>query len=1462
MTVFLAGQIIHNFEKHYAEAISKQASITLKITKCTTIGPPRKGKTCLKYLLTGHKWNMDAGTASTDIMEVPEWVECYSLEEEGAEELWKVLSPEQQKGKLFQDVNALADYETYLTTTSSDATTTNRDDTSSATPSAAITEFIDATPTNRYVPPTSKGATPTATLSDVPPTTKVATPTTVSSDVPPTTKHATIAHPPTTPSVRSPLQALEIIAGSQEKLEDLLKNKEGQSLSETRLVHFIDTGGQAIYHDVHPVLITSPSVYLVVFSLEEFYQKKNDKEPLSYFRSHLIQRPLRSIYTFGTKNPQEERLLLHPEDPTICIVGTHLDRIPGDQCEEFLKMLHDMISEEISSKPYRELVQYDPKGRSFWAVDNTLAGRDQSKAGKEYISTLRSMVQDRSMEMSVDIPLNWMLLKYFMEGKIEKCYCKYSELQQVACSTGYLKSDSADTDLDAMLWLFHILGLLYHKVPSGCSKKESLVFIDPDCLYSATSDFLMAAKEEIEDSSEDEHQIQAATKEETEDNQRGSEEGQHQTQVASKEEMLRDKEMAGKESKPQEQEPKGIVRKKRIIERIQCNSDSIKRELEAVLQMTENVVKHDATEDVLKSLHDQLNRHLKEIEEEYQLPSRESQDASSVKAKQQLYVHRLVHSLASSVKSLLDDAGRKGDIHYVKEEVDKAIKSIRRQYESRSIDSSDMYQFLEILSDLRIVAKLSDSDSYVVPAALPEVPHLKIVGNAAPILFTMVSQTIMQVCFLPSGLFCCLISELVTEAGWTVDPLGRTHVAFTHEDLTGKVHVLEYESYIEIKVESQASLEELSEARTCQSVREKIHKHVVHVYKKLYSSPTGDSTFEESLVWGFQCVEHLDDYTHISAFHEQGNEPYAECLLQGCSQVQSVTPSHLVWASKSGLQQLKGTADVNFRLTKCITIHTQEVKSQGQLKPIDKWVPYLQYVTPEMPEQVQSLSISTKSAWKLPDNGHVLLRIDVPSQQVYPLPLLIMPVNCVYLVTFNLPEGKEEEEEALKRIHNTLKDVYTFSSHVEVGLTEGLCHSPKVFLVGLQREKRDAEKSAFQQELGHMLKKRSYGRLIVPPEGDDLCWTNHGAELNIHGNVTLLNRIQHYSCRPTQLIYQLPECHCELLKLFTEVNPFILYKNAEVKMADVSGICDSSNFEEILKLLHSFGLIFYHSLPTLAQSESVVLQPQYLYGLFEEVQKLSKEREKVSTADLFTAVTMPEHVQKWFKALCIDMNLVIELPSGDSVFVMSLEPQLDPPSCTHHSVSPLLVAFRSQHFFHKEGICFLPSPLFATFVNTFLKELTRYVLHQNKGCKQTEPQVIDMKRHYWHVGIHVGEHGAADIHVMERDSWIEIGLQQFHTGTVNQTEEQQLEEMQLFCQGIRRIIHKTAKDAGKLNKSSIHYGFYTCHSEHGNCFSEFDPQDGTLTCNCRNAPHDPTPQQQIWFNKVDQQKVSYVCTVY
>ena len=856
MFTFHTGHNLQEFEEHYSEVVSNSASVTLQITKCTTIGPPRIGKTCLKHLLTEQEWDVEGGTASTDIMEAPEWVECYSVEEGGAMELWKLLPAEQQHGELLRAVNTLTSSSTQPT----------------ATPSAV------PAPTPASIKP---GAGLHAEMTDGPPKTKPIdashtkarsndAPRRPSSATRATTESSTAKSPAT---VWQALKALSC-AYNREDLERLLKDEEGKVLGETRLIHFIDTGGQAIYHDVHPVLITSPSVYLVVFSLKDFFVKSN-QDKLKYFRSELIQRPLRSIYTFGTKKTEaKDHLELQPQAPKIFIVGTHLDQVlPREIREDFLSKLHEMISTEIGNKPYRQFVQYDTHGWAFWAVDNTQAGKEQDTEVKQYISTLRTMVQDKSMEMSVKVPLPWMLLKMVMDGKGDR-YCKYSELLQEAQERGYVREDSPSQDLDTMLRLFHILGLLYHKVPTGYEKEDSLVFLDPDCLYSATSYFLMAAKEEIQGS------------------HGGAGESDPQVQPA-KEEMCRG-DLATAETRQQKPDPKGIVQRHRVIQRMEDNVKSIRHDMEAVLKKVEDFMAKldtEPTEVELRELHAQLEH----ISHEYMAAPKKTKDASTLRDKRQMFLGRLVHSLASAVASILPEPGKKGDVRHIKKEIEKAKKNIRTRCKSRSIDTNDMDQLLSILSDLRIIAKLNDSDVHVVPAALPELPQsLEVAGSVDPILVTVVSRAIMQVCYLPSGLFCCLISELVTLFGWTVGPWGRTHVVFEPKELAGRVHMKEHESYIEINMESDVTLQELS--KTCQNVRERIHERIVHVFNNLYSGSTAGTKIEESVVWGFHCQAHPSSETHIAAFQADDIECCAQCLIEP-SCVQEVEPEQLAWFS-------------------------------------------------------------------------------------------------------------------------------------------------------------------------------------------------------------------------------------------------------------------------------------------------------------------------------------------------------------------------------------------------------------------------------------------------------------------------------------------------------------------------------------------------------------------------------------
>ena len=528
--------------------------------------------------------------------------------------------------------------------------------------------------------------------------------------------------------------------------------------------------------------------------------------------------------------------------------------------------------------------------------------------------------------------------------------------------------------------------------------------------------------------------------------------------------------------------------------------------------------------------------------------------------------------------------------------------------------------------------------------------------------------------------------------------------------------------------------------------------------------------------------------------------------------------------------------------------------SQDRLK-LDTWMQYLQVLS----GQVHYHS-------KLPDNGHVLLHIDIPNHQVYPLPLLITPVNCVldciYLVTFDLPEGEQEEKATLKAIHDTLNDVHAYSSCLseELDLDAELYDmKTEVFLIGLQRLEKN--RSSFAQRLKRMLERSSYSQLIVW-SGNDPYWTNNGAKLNIHDNQALLSRIQQDCCPPPQLIHQSLAFYWNLLQRFKD-SPFVLYEDIEAKRDDVMlGITESSSLKQFLEVLHCLGFICYRSLPDLAHSENVVvLQPQYLRQLFVQVQKRSKKCKWFTIADLLR--TVGKHIKdkrKWFQVMCTSMGLVIERFIGNRlkhVFVMGLEQEFDSPENAQHSVDSLLVTYQPEDV--EQMDCFLPSSFFPTFVTTFLKTL------EKQHRRHMEPTA--MKRHYLHVSVP----DATQIHVVERDSFIEIGLQQFHVDSQPQREVQQLDKLQQSCEDARVAVFTSAECAAaslELNSHRLQYGFL-CYCREVVHFSKFNQSDCTLECICfAGLPGSPqvriagtTPQQQIWFSKVDTQKVCSVLCI-
>ena len=455
--------------------------------------------------------------------------------------------------------------------------------------------------------------------------------------------------------------------------------------------------------------------------------------------------------------------------------------------------------------------------------------------------------------------------------------------------------------------------------------------------------------------------------------------------------------------------------------------------------------------------------------------------------------------------------------------------------------------------------------------------------------------------------------------------------------------------------------------------------------------------------------------------------------------------------------------------------------------------------------------------------------------------MLITPVHCIYLITFDLRYQKE----SLSRIHSVMKDVYSLSSYRSKAGDKN--HLPKVLLVGMHADEIKAEdRSSFAEKLNSRLKKMPYNRLVERPGGDEAFWAVDGGNLSLIGTDALSQHVKTYGCNHQVEVHQWMMYHHELLDQWKQQNaPCVCcsYRKLKDEAGHLSSDPTSLKFDECMQFLHNYGFIVYHSAKAEEEDDTtVLLQPQCLCDLFAKVQKFSEGKDLYTITDLFTRPDVYKTVgvknKQWFRRICIDLGLVVEVNS-DYVFLMALKG--DPPGSLPHdeySVPPLLMTFRDPNHFIVEPEYLLPSYFFATFATKFLKGLT-----PQKG---TPPEVKVMEQHYMQV-----KRGTTIIHIIEHDFCIEIGLQQLDVGR-KLPDEKKVKNLHATCRDVKSAVVESAESI--LEPSSVRYGFYHSRETDGplDSFAAYvldDEEEGPyLECFCCDGGMQPTtPLQRMWF---------------
>ena len=298
------------------------------------------------------------------------------------------------------------------------------------------------------------------------------------------------------------------------------------TLPDVHLLQFLDCGGQLAYHDILPIFVNIPAIYLHVFNVAkeltecpidelcstEGKKKYSAKSALS--TADMITRSAMTVHSLADRKvqlPSEVKCESKSPKPCAVLVGTHLDNLVEGDSEAKLKAVNEILHKTLQSKCHLLEEMVVPNHRSnlmFFPVNNKLYV-DQSHQLRKHCKckhcratkhlTRRLTKQAMEDAVKVEVPVRWYLRQLLeLSQGAEKPLYSYSELYQRCKEEGSVGDEG---EFHAMVTYFHGLGLLVHLCGADVGHTEDsdcLVFTNPSYLFKNISILYQVQFEEVE----------------------------------------------------------------------------------------------------------------------------------------------------------------------------------------------------------------------------------------------------------------------------------------------------------------------------------------------------------------------------------------------------------------------------------------------------------------------------------------------------------------------------------------------------------------------------------------------------------------------------------------------------------------------------------------------------------------------------------------------------------------------------------------------------------------------------------------------------------------------------------------------------------------------------------------------------------------------------------------------------
>ena len=298
------------------------------------------------------------------------------------------------------------------------------------------------------------------------------------------------------------------------------------ALSDAHLLQFLDCGGQLAYHDILPLFVNIPAIYLNVFNVtEELTECPIDELCSTEGNTMYAAKSALSVAEMVTRSVMTVRSLadrkvpLLPDvtcesKPRVILVGTHLDKLDEKDADEKLKASNVILQKALQLKTHHLETAVVPNKKSqlmFFPVNNKLYVDKSHQSHKHCkckhcraTKNLKGRITKQAMEdaVKVDVPVRWYLHQLLELSQSEKPFYSYSELYERCRAEGSVTDVG---EFHAMVTYFHALGLLIHLCGADVGHTEEsacLVFTNPSYLFENISKLYLVQFEEVTEGGE------------------------------------------------------------------------------------------------------------------------------------------------------------------------------------------------------------------------------------------------------------------------------------------------------------------------------------------------------------------------------------------------------------------------------------------------------------------------------------------------------------------------------------------------------------------------------------------------------------------------------------------------------------------------------------------------------------------------------------------------------------------------------------------------------------------------------------------------------------------------------------------------------------------------------------------------------------------------------------------------